>query len=167
MSKYYEKDLFHAINIQKEFETKLYKKTRAASNTANSNSRSNEAEIALVDGLTVVYRPVNDVTLYVIGDTEENELLMITILDTLFDSLSSLLKGIIEKRTLLHHLELLLLSIDELIDGGIPFELDSHNIENRVLLRGAVPESISSYQEMTIGQLADKGRAALAKQFIK
>jgi len=154
------------MNIQKEFETKLFKKSRGTNN-ANTNSRSNEAEIALIDGLTIVYRPSNDVTFFVVGDTEENELLLITILDTLFDTLASLLKGIVEKRSLLHHLELLLLSIDELIDGGIPFELDSHNIENRVLLRGAVPESISSYQEMTIGQLADKGRAAFAKQFAK
>ena len=48
-----------------------------------------------------------------------------------------------------------------------PFELDPHAIEARVMLRGAVPESSSSYNEMTLGQLADKARDKLAKQFAK
>ena len=89
------------------------------------------------------------------------------VLDALFEAVSALLKGALDKRELLLHLELLLLAIDELVDAGVPFELDPQAIEARVMLRGAVPESVSSYNEMTLGQLADKARDKLAKQFAK
>ena len=46
------------------------------------------------------------VTFIVAGDSEENELILVAVLDALVDSLSSLLKGMVEKRTVLHQLEL-------------------------------------------------------------
>jgi hypothetical protein len=121
----------------------------------------------LLDGLTVVHRSCVDLTFCVVGDGEENELILVAVLDALFEAVAALLKGQVEKRELLAHLELLLLAIDELVDAGVPFELDPHAIEARVMLRGAVPESSSSYNEMTLGQLADKARDKLAKQFAK
>ena len=57
--------------------------------------------------------------------------------------------------------------MDELVDGGIIMEVDAHAIEDRVMLRGAVPDSISSYTEMTVGNLLDKARQGVAKQFVK
>jgi coatomer subunit zeta len=165
VAKYFDKVGLGDKVAQAEFEKKLFKKT--AGRGAAGAARGPEADVAVIDGYTAVYRFGGDVTFIVAGDSEENELILVAVLDALVDSLSSLLKGMVEKRTVLHQLELLVLAIDELVEGGIPFELDAEAIEARVLLRGAVPDSISSYQEMTIGQLADKGRAALAKQFAK
>jgi len=134
---------------------------------AGGGLRAGESDILLLDGLTVVFRAGIEVTLAVVGDGDENELILVAVLDALYDSLSMLLKGAVDKREVLAHLELLLLAIDELVDGGVPFEVDPHAIEARVMLRGAVPESTSSYNEMTLGQLADKARDKLAKQFAK
>jgi hypothetical protein len=49
--------------------------------------------------------------------------------------MSGLLKGQMERRVLLENLELLLLTLDELIDGGIILEIDSIAIANRVLMK--------------------------------
>jgi hypothetical protein len=158
--KYFSKDDFPDLNTQSQFEAKLFKKTK------NAAARS-EAEVVVIDGLTVVYRMGSDATFAVVGNAEENELVLVAVLDALVEALLGLLKGQTDKRTLLHHLELVLLSIDELVDGGVPFELDPAAIESRVMLRGAVPESISSYSEMTVNQLMDKARDKLQKQLAK
>ena len=193
VAKYYEPTLFGDKAHVIEFEKKLFKKMHAlitaaggasttssagaATNGTNSTtgqgssapsaaSRSSEqADILLLDGLNIVYRFGLDVTFCVIGGGDENELFLVMVLEALFESLSLLLKGQLEKRELLSHLELVLLTIDELVDGGVPFELDAQSIESRVMLRGAVPDSLSSYSEMTLGKLADKARDKLAKQF--
>jgi hypothetical protein len=165
VAKYYDAGSFRDQVSQTEFEKKLHKKARGGPGGAARGT--GEADIFLCDGMTVVYKAFGDVTFYVVGDGEENELMLSAIVEAIFDAVASLLKGIVDKRALLQHLELLLLTIDEIVDGGVPFELDPASVEARVMLRGAVPDSISSYQEMTIGQLADKGRAALAKQFVK
>lgn len=207
VAKYFDREAFGDKTVQAEFEKKLYKKSR------NGTTVRSESEILLLDGMTVVYKLGTDVGFFVVGDGEENELILVAVLDALHDALSSLLKGAMDGRSILNHLELLLLTIDELVEGGIPFELDPRAIESRVMLRGAVPDSISSYQvcvrqrgpaatscrrrsvdgwlpcalpaiasppdprhrqqyrnilqEMTIGQLADKARDKLAKQFAK
>lgn len=159
-AKFYSRDDFPDKVAEAEFEKKLYKKMKAAP------ARS-DAEVLTLEGLTVVYRQGGDVTFAVVGQGDENELILVACLDALYDALSMLLKGNIEKLAVLRHLELLLLTIDELIDGGVPFELDPNAIEARVMLRGAVPESVSSYNELTIGAVVDKARDKLAKQFIK
>jgi hypothetical protein len=149
---------------QTEFEKRLFKKTRSTS-AAAAAARQGEAEIQLLDGMTVVYKTAGDVTFFVVGDGEENELILTAVLDALHDAIAQLLKGLVDKRMVMNQVELLMLCIDELVDGGVPFELDAGAIEARVMLRGAVPDSISSYQEMTLGQLADKARDKLAKQW--
>jgi hypothetical protein len=127
-----------------EFEKKLFKKTKAG-----SGARA-DAEVLMLDGFTVVFKSGVDVTFAVVGPGEENDLMLVAVLDALWDSMALLLKGAVEKRTILAQLELLLLALDELVEGGVPFELDPHTIEARVMLRGAVPDTISSYNEMTM-----------------
>ena len=43
----------------------------------------------------------------------QNDLILVGILDTIFDTVSTLLKGTVEKRSMLDSLELVLLTIDE------------------------------------------------------
>lgn len=140
-----------------EFEKRLLKKTKGAGARA-------EAEVVMLDGFTVVHRAAPDVVFSVVGPGEENDLMLVGVLDALWDTMSLLLKGVVEKRTILANLELLLLALDELIEGGVPFELDAAALEARVMLRGAVPDTISSYSEMTIGTVADKLGDKIKKQ---
>lgn len=160
VSKFYSRLDFPDKAAEVEFERKLYKKVK------NSAPRA-DAEVLMLDGFTAVYRQASDVTFAVVGPGDENELMLVGVLDALWDSSMLLLKGVLDKRSILAHLELMLLTLDELVEGGVPFELDAHAVEARVMLRGAVPDSISSYNEMTLGTVVDKARGQLAKQFIK
>ena len=49
--------------------------------------------------------------------------------------MSGLLRGKVEKQTILENLELILLTLDELVDDGIILEIDPLAIANRVLMR--------------------------------
>ena len=159
-AKYYSREDFPDKLAQAEFERKVFKKTR------NAAARV-DAEVAILDGLTVVYKNGVDVTFFVAGGGDENELILVTLLDSLFDAVSSLVKGQLDKRALHNNLELLLLAIDEMVDGGVILEMDAHSVEARVMLRGAVPDSISSYKEMTVGAVMEKARSKARAVFDK
>lgn len=57
-------------------------------------------------------------------------------LETIYEAISALLRGSVDKRTMLDNLELILLAIDETLDHGHIMELDSASIVGRVLMRG-------------------------------
>jgi len=140
-TKYYSREDFPDKQAQAEFERKLFKKVR------NTAARV-DAEVAILDGLTVVFKSGVDVTFFVVGGADENELILVTMLESLVDSVTSLIKSQLDKRALHNNLELLLLAVDEMVDGGVILETDSHSVEARVMLRGAVPDSISSVSRL-------------------
>eukprot|EP01138_Halocafeteria_seosinensis_P012902 gb/GECG01013180.1/.p1 GENE.gb/GECG01013180.1/~~gb/GECG01013180.1/.p1 ORF type:complete len:212 (+),score=30.30 gb/GECG01013180.1/:1-636(+) len=159
-AKYFNKEQFQTTQEQHNFEKKLYQKTR------NSQARF-EAEVSLLEGNTVVYRLGDDVFFYVLGSTDENELILVSVLDAIYEALNSLLKHNLDKITLLENLELLLLCIDEVVEGGTILELDAEHVHDRVLMKGAVPEAQSTYSEMTMSSAVNAARDALARNFIK
>ena len=92
-AKYYNKREFPDHASQTEFESKLWKKTK------NVNARV-EADIALLDERVAVFRSGPDVHLYVVGSTDENELILAAVLDALHDALSALLRGQVHTLTI-------------------------------------------------------------------
>ncbi|CAH8442808.1 unnamed protein product [Schistosoma intercalatum] len=108
LTKYYDSS-FPTVKLQLEFESKLFKKT----------SKTNGAEITLLDGATCVYRNVGDLYFYVVGDANENELLLVSALQCLYDSVSQALKRSVEKKTLMDNLDLIFLIVDELCHNGV------------------------------------------------
>ena len=73
---------------------------------------------------------------FVSGNRNENEILLNDVLNSLYGSISLLLRGHVEDRALLENIDLILLILDELVDNGIPLEDDSTEIVNRVTLKG-------------------------------
>lgn len=98
--------------------------------------RREGSEIALLEGLTVVYKSSIDLYFYVIGSSYENELMLMAVLNCLFDSLSQMLRKNVEKRALLENMEGLFLAVDEIVDGGVILESDPQQVVHRVALRG-------------------------------
>ncbi|XP_055474294.1 coatomer subunit zeta-1 isoform X1 [Psammomys obesus] len=88
-------------------------------------------EIALLEGLTVVYKSSIDLYFYVIGSSYENELMLMAVLNCLFDSLSQMLRKNVEKRALLENMEGLFLAVDEIVDGGVK----TSPLQSRLCLR--------------------------------
>ncbi|XP_070305701.1 coatomer subunit zeta-2 isoform X9 [Salvelinus sp. IW2-2015] len=92
---------------QKNFEKNVFNKTHKADN-----------EIAFVEGMTIVYKCSIDLFFYVVGSAQENELMLMAVLNCLFESLSQILRKNVERRCLLDNMDGVFLVVDEIIDGG-------------------------------------------------
>ncbi|CAF1214487.1 unnamed protein product [Adineta ricciae] len=123
LAKYYNQS-YTTIKEQKEFEKSLFNKTHKGS-----------GDVILLDNWTIVYRNNVDLLFYVVGSTDENELMLNSVLTCLFDSLSTMLRKNVEKRYLYENLDLVMLTLDEICDDGIVLESDPMLIAQRVQLR--------------------------------
>ena len=129
VARYFGKD-FASSTEELAFEKKLFEKTM------RTNAK-NEAEIVMFDSLVSVYRNSSECWFYVVGSQWENELILVNALLALHEALSSALRTTPDKRSLLDNFDTLLLTIDELIDGGMILESDANAIASRVQMRGA------------------------------
>jgi hypothetical protein len=123
VSKYYD-DQFPSIKEQKDFEKSLFTKTHKAN-----------GEIIMLDNLTIVYRSHVDLLFYVIGSTTENEIILVSVLNCLYDTLGQIFRKNIEKKCMLENMDSALLAIDEICDNGILLETDPAQVANRVNFR--------------------------------
>ena len=53
------------------------------------------SEIIMLDGLTVLYKSNVDLFFYVMGGSHENELMLMSVLNCLYDSISQVLRWVI------------------------------------------------------------------------
>merc|ERR1712142_1416613 len=124
LAKYYDDKIYPTLKEQREFEKNLFNKTH------KSNS-----EILMYDGLTIVYKSSVDLFFYVLGSSKENEILLTSVLNCIFDSISQVLRKNVEKRNLYENLDMTMLVVDEVCDGGIVMESDPANLVHRVAVR--------------------------------
>ncbi|XP_016307854.1 coatomer subunit zeta-1-like isoform X2 [Sinocyclocheilus anshuiensis] len=117
LSKYYDPELYPSMKEQKNFEKNVFNKTHKA-----------DHEIAFLEGMTIIYKSSIDLFFYVVGSAQENELMLMAVLNCLFESLSQMLRKNVEKRTLLDNMDGVFLVVDEIIDGG---QMTAH-YQNRV-----------------------------------
>ncbi|XP_061702516.1 uncharacterized protein LOC133514687 isoform X2 [Syngnathoides biaculeatus] len=80
-SLYYDPELYSSMKDQRNFEKSIFNKTYKADN-----------EIAFLEGMTIVYKNSIDLFLYVVGSCQENELMLMSVLNCLFDCLSQILR---------------------------------------------------------------------------
>jgi hypothetical protein len=121
------------------------------------------AEVLMFDGLIVLYKVINDSIFYVISTDKENELIIQAVLSAVEESMSSLLRGSIDKSNLIQHLDLLMLVVDETIDDGMILEIDSESIASRATMRGMDHEV--PLAEQTLKQALKIARDQVFKPF--
>ena len=122
VSKYFD-TLFETIKEEKEFEKNLFAKTHKAA----------DGEIIMIDNLTIVYRSSIDLHFYVVGSTTENEIMLVSVLSCLYDSIGQILKkNMIEKKYLLDYLDAAFLIVNEICDNGVLLETDPTQIVQRI-----------------------------------
>merc|ERR1711963_648894 len=124
LAKYYDDSIYPSLKEQREFEKNLFAKTHKAN-----------SEILMYDGLTVVYKQSVDLFFYVLGSSRENEILLTSVLNCVFDSISQVLRKAVEKRSLYDNLDVTMLIVDEVVDGGIVMESDANSLVQRVAVR--------------------------------
>uniref|UniRef100_A0A8C4QES5 Coatomer subunit zeta n=1 Tax=Eptatretus burgeri TaxID=7764 RepID=A0A8C4QES5_EPTBU len=134
-SKYYE-DIHPIGKEERVFEKNIFNKTYRS-----------DGEIALLDGFTIVYKCSVDLYFYVVGSSQENELMLMAVLNCLFDSLSQMLRKNVEKRTMLDNMAGVFLAVDEIVDGGVILESDPQEVTQRVGLK--VEETALTEQTMS------------------
>ncbi|XP_023060110.1 coatomer subunit zeta-2 isoform X1 [Piliocolobus tephrosceles] len=123
LAKYYD-DTFPSMKEQMVFEKNVFNKT----------SRT-ESEIAFFGGMTIVYKNSIDLFLYVVGSSYENELMLMSVLTCLFESLNHMLRKNVEKRWLLENMDGAFLVLDEIVDGGVILESDPQQVIQKVNFR--------------------------------
>ncbi|XP_041027153.1 coatomer subunit zeta-2-like [Juglans microcarpa x Juglans regia] len=155
-AKYYSDDW--STNSAKEaFEKAVYTKT------LKTNART-EAEIGMFENNIVVYKFAQDLHFFVTGGEDENELILATVLQGFFDAVGILLRGNVEKKEALENLDLILLCMDEIIDGGIILETDANIIAGKVASNSL--DSGASLSEQTISQALATAREHLTRSLL-
>jgi len=160
--RYYKSD-FATLTEETAFEKKLFDKT------SRTNAKT-EAEIIMFDNMVSVYRNSGDVWFYVVGNQTENELVLVNALTALYDALSAGLRATPEKRILVDNFDVLLLTIDELIDGGMILETDSSAIVNRVGMKGsdaATAGAENTFSEQSFNTMFASAREQIARSLLK
>jgi len=109
------------LKEQKAFEKGLHEKTKKAG-----------GDIILFEGYPAVYKHANDLFFYLIGNPEENELILQMALSSFYDALNNLLRSQVERRAVEENFDLVMLCLDETIDDGVIVETDSNTIASRV-----------------------------------
>uniref|UniRef100_A0A7E4V4A1 Coatomer subunit zeta n=1 Tax=Panagrellus redivivus TaxID=6233 RepID=A0A7E4V4A1_PANRE len=125
LAKYYDKETFPGEKETAAFEKSLFSKTHKAN-----------SEIILLDGLICVYRSNVDLFFYVIGSASENELILVSVLNCLYESVSTVLRKNVEKKALYENLDAAILILDELVDEGVILDNDPQSVVSRCMLRG-------------------------------
>uniref|UniRef100_A0A914V8U8 Coatomer subunit zeta n=1 Tax=Plectus sambesii TaxID=2011161 RepID=A0A914V8U8_9BILA len=123
LAKYYD-DTFATVKEQRAFEKSLFSKTSKAN-----------GEIILLDGLICVYRSNVDLYFYVMGSSQENELILVNVLNGLYEAISTILRKNVEKKALLDNMDAAMLALDEICDDGVVLETDAASVVSRCLLR--------------------------------
>ena len=98
-----------------------------------------------------------------IGAPGENELILQSVLNCLFDSLSILLRKDVEKKTLFQSLGTVMLAIEEICDQGVILEDNAHKVASRVILRS---EDIP-IGEQTVSQVFQNYKEQLKLSLLK
>ncbi|XP_020626167.1 coatomer subunit zeta-1-like [Orbicella faveolata] len=151
VAKYYD-DTYPTTKEQKEFEKNLFSKTHRAN-----------AEIIMLDGLTCVYRSNVDLFFYVMGSSNENELILVSVLNAFYDAISQMLRKNVEKRALMDNLDGVMSIVDEIVDGGVILESDASSIMQRV----AIKTDDVPITEQTVAQVLQTAKDQLKWSLLK
>ncbi|KAB2017770.1 hypothetical protein ERO13_D08G170300v2 [Gossypium hirsutum] len=155
--KYYS-DEWPNNSVKEAFEKSLFSKTQ------KTNART-EAEIAMFESHIIVYKFVQDLHFFVTGAENENELILVTVLQGFFDAVGLLLRGTVDKKEALENLDLILLCLDEIVDGGIILETDANVIAGKVASHSI--DAAAPLSEQTISQALATAREHLARSLLK
>ncbi|GMN43355.1 hypothetical protein TIFTF001_012544 [Ficus carica] len=161
--KYYSDD-WPTNSAKEAFEKSVFNKTQ------KTNART-EAEIAMFESNIVVYKFVQDLHFFVTGGEDENELILATVLQGFFDAVGFLLRGNVDKKEALENLDLILLCLDEIVDGGyaifllIILETDANVIAQKVASHSM--DAGAPLSEQTISQALATAREHLARSLLK
>jgi len=165
------------IKDQIALEKKLHSKTKAGKKgKSSSSSTSGGVEILMLDDAIVLHRAATGVRIFVIGSQDENELLLLSVINTIWDALLTALfpqpsttgvytGGSIDRQLIVDKFDTVLLVLDEALDDGVILESDPSLVAYRATMRASDGSSLGgpSQAEETLTQALSVARDALIK----
>jgi len=117
---------------QKQFERQLFLKSNK-----NNSSKLNlyECDILNIENYVAIFKCYVDMSIYVLGERNDNELALSQVLETIHDCFDRVFKHNIERKSLINNMTAVILVIDELIDGGIVMASDAQTVLSRINLK--------------------------------
>ena len=108
------------------------KSSKQSASGGSKNTNSYENDIMTVDNYVAIFRTYSDMTIFIVGLADDNELILGLVLDCVHECFDRIFKGQIERRSLINNMSGVILVIDELFDHGIIMHLDSNTILSRI-----------------------------------
>ena len=102
-----------------------------------------ENDIMTVENYTAIFRCYVDMTIYILGSKDDNELVLAMVLDTIHECFDTVFKHSIERKSLINNMTAVILVIDELIDQGIVMAAESSTILKRINIKGNLTSQAS------------------------
>jgi hypothetical protein len=90
-------------------------------------------DVVIFENTVCVFKHEVDLFFYLFADANENELVLAEVLSALIDSLQLIFRNQCEKRTFLENFDLIVLTVDEVIDNGLIMEIDAQTIAQKVV----------------------------------
>ena len=100
-----------------------------------------ENDIMTVENYIAIFRIYTDMSIYILGNRDDNELVLSSVLEVIHECFDKLFKHSIERKSLISNMTAVILVIDEIIDSGIVMTTDYQTILKRINIK---PMSSSS-----------------------
>lgn len=123
------------LEKQIALEKGIHGKARDPKRAQTTPSGSVDGDIMIYEGHTILFQVDPELTFIVIGGADENEMVLQAVLVCLIESLQQLLKvttGVLDKRLVLDHYDILMLVLDEIVDDGVILETSSVSITTEI-----------------------------------
>jgi len=161
-SKYYNPPRDLATHTaQQLFEQQLHAKT------LKTNPSNQVSEVLIIEPFVAVFKILNDVTVYLLGDNEENEILLASLLDSLTESLEMLYKGELDRRRILEEVDLLVIAVDESFEDGLVMCCDAMSIVERVVMREGATSTKTAKKEGAFERAIQNAKDAITKTLMR
>ena len=131
------------------------KSNKLGGGTNSSKLNMYENDIMTIENYVALFRCYTDMTIYILGDKDDNELVLAMVLDTVHECFDKVFKHAIERKSLISNMTAVILVIDELVDQGIIMATDTQTILKRINIRGSL--SSSQQEDSTSSVLAGAG----------
>lgn len=130
---------------QKWFERQLFLKSNKQGQQSSASVQQQskqlnmyENDIMTVENYVAIFRCYVDMTIYLLGDKDDNELVLASVLDCVHDCLDKIFRHSIERKSLINNMTAVILVIDELVDSGIVMATDPAIILKRINIKGTL-----------------------------
>lgn len=148
------------LEAQRSFEMSLLRKVQQMGEVS-------EQIVMEFGDYIVAYKQADDLFMFVVGGTDENELIMAEVLQTLDEALHTLMRGQVYEEMVQENLMSMLLVVDELVDAeGVIMETDASELAARVGSQGSSFMDQVPIGEQTLSQALQTARDQITRSIL-